>query len=82
MIVNQELVETKKVILSHKANSLKLIGKELWSCQEDGISVYNKNLKHVRKMLHLGTMDVAALSNDELVIAGLRFLKVISKTGK
>ena len=81
-MIGKELIEPKRKRLSLRPNALKRIGDNLWSCQEDGISIFNSNLKLLRTFNHLGAMDVASLANGNIVIAGYRYLKEISPTGK
>ena len=49
-MLSHELKKAKDVELSHTPISLKLIDNEVWSCQSDGITVYDEKLKRVRTM--------------------------------
>ena len=76
--------KTKDLKLSDNQNSLKLIDGELWSCQDDGIAVYDENLKRVRTIEGAGNKkwvnSVVLLSDDTVVVAGCNLYQS-SKSG-
>ena len=81
LLLNQNLKYSKQVIMSAFPWSLKLVGDELWSCQEDGISVYGPDFLLVRSIHLRWTRSAALLPDGNVVIAGLSGLQKVSKAG-
>ena len=75
----------KQVKLSHWPWSLKVINDQLWSCQLDGITVYDKNLKQMRSMRghgdHPRVYSEALLPDDTVAVAELAHLFQMSRSG-
>ena len=85
-MLHNELTRNNKVQLSKWPRSLKLIDNELWSCQWDGISVYDKALKLLRTMRGNGAVpcvhSVALLADGTVAVAGAWRLYQSSKQGR
>ena len=75
----------KQITLPEYARALKVKDNELWSCQRDGIAVYDKELKLLRTMGEHGgypiVRSVALLSDDTVVVAGA-VLYISTKSGR
>ena len=80
-LIECKLKQVKSITTSAGIRFLKIFGDELWSCQADGITVYDITLKQLRHMELDFTNDAALLSHGNIVIAGHNFFKEITKTG-
>ena len=71
-MLHSELKITHKIQLSHCPLSLELIDNELWSCQCNGITVYDINLTQVNTIQYDGigpVYDVCDMPNGYILIA-------------
>ena len=83
-LLTTELKLIKQVYLSERPSALKVIDNELWSCQWDGIAVYDDDLKLLRTMRghdDPAVEGVAFLSDDRVVVAGGFDLYISTKSG-
>ena len=73
-MLHHEMQKINYVQLSEWPWSLKKIDGELWSCQQDGITVYDEELKMLRVFKAHGdypwVYSVALLPDDTAVVAG------------
>ena len=79
-IVGRKLKQVKTIKPSHDPWSLKLIDGEIWSCQSDGVSVFDTTLTPVKHLNIDCTYDVALLSAGNVVFAAWS-LRELSKSG-
>ena len=75
----------KQVELSRTPWSLKVIHDELWSCQGNGITVNDQDLKQMRSMRghgdHPRVYSEALLPDDTVAVAELAHLFQMSRSG-
>ena len=69
-VIGRKLKQVKTIKASYFLWSLKLIGGEIWCCQDDGVSVFDTTLTPVRRMNTGDAYDVALLPGGNVVIAG------------
>ena len=83
-LLHNRLELKKEVDLSAQSKTLKVIDNELWSCQWDGIAVYDDEVKLLRTMTghggHNAVESAVLLSNDRVVVAGVN-LFISTKSG-
>ena len=81
----KEMKSMNRVDLSAKAVLLKVMASELWSCQWDGITVYDNQLNILRTMkghgVHPGVHSIAEISDEAVAVAGIFHLYLSTKSG-
>ena len=80
-MIGRKLNQVKHIKISDHPWSLKFIDGEIWSCQGDGVSVYDTALNPVRQLTTGHGFDVALLPGGNVVIAW-SVLCEMSKSGK
>ena len=84
-MLRKEMKSIKRVDLSAKPVLLRVMGSELWSCQGEGITVYDSQLKILRTMKghgdHPVVRSIAEISDDAVAVAGAFNLNLSTKSG-
>ena len=84
-MLHNTLTRTHQVDLSERPLSLKLIANELWSCQGDGITVYDEQLNILRTLKGQAdrpvVWNVAITADDVVVVTGLLQSHLSTKSG-
>ena len=84
--MQDELKQVGYVQISDSPGSIKIIDNEIWSCQRDGITVYDKELQQLHTIKAHShrpyVRSVILLFDDTVAVACSEHLYQSSRTGK